>query len=208
MLHQHPGALTLTKQVIDYCAFKPGAKVLDVGCGTGATVEYLCDVRRLNASGVDISEARLEQAWKRAPGLQFIQASGESLPFADDFFDGVVAECSLSVMHDVDAVLAEINRILIPGGKLAITDVYILDTDGLADSWNNNKLSKRLNENGFSVIIWEDQSAFLREFVASYIMEYGSMEGLWQCRPNPKTKMGYFLLVAEKMANERMSCFG
>ena len=198
MLHQHPGGLTLTKLVIDYCAFMPDAKVLDVGCGTGTTVEYLCETYGLQATGVDVAEVRLAQGRNRTPGLQLIHASGESLPFADASFDGVVAECSLSVMQDVTKVLAEISRILMPGGKLAITDVYWPASDCSAGYLNNHQLEKMLAENGFSIVIWEDQSTFLREFVACYIMEHGTMDELWQCIATPKAKLGYFLLVAEK----------
>lgn len=208
MIHQHPGGLTLTSRLLDYCAFNSGAKVLDVGCGIGTTVEYLCNVRGLNAIGTDVSELRLAQAKKRAPCLQFVKAAGESLPFADGSFDGLIAECSLSVMQDTSTVLAEFSRVLVPGGKLAITDIYLPDSGCLPGFENSGQIKKMVAENGFTIVIWEDQSACLREFVACYIMEYGSVEELWRCRANLKTKLGYFLLVAEKMANERMNCCG
>ena len=202
MLHQHPGGLTLTKRVAEYCTFIPGAKILDVGCGTGVTMEYLQDTCGLQAVGVDVSLVRLEQGRKRLPYLQFIQAAGESLPFVDVSFDGVITECSLSVMQDAGTVITEISRILIPGGKLAITDVYLPISDRSAGYLNRNQLKTMLEKAGFTIIVWEDQSAFLREFIACYIMEYGSMEELWQCVSIPKTKLGYFLLVAEKRQME------
>lgn len=194
----HPGGITLTKQVVGYCSFTPGTKVLDIGCGTGMTVEYLSDVCALQAVGVDVSPIQLEQGRKRAPDLRLIQAAGESLPFADAAFEGVIAECSLSVMQDAAAVLAEISRILVPGGKLAITDVYLPASTLATGYMNDRQLKRMLEENGFHLIIWEDCSAFLREFVASYIMEHGSTEELWPCTTTSKTKVGYFLLVAEK----------
>jgi ubiquinone/menaquinone biosynthesis C-methylase UbiE len=202
MLHQHPGGVTLTKRIIDYCSFISGAKVLDVGCGTGTTVGYLQDVRRLQSIGVDLSEIRLEKGRKCSPGLALIQAPGENLPFADASFDGVIAECSLSVMQDTGRVLTEISRVLAPGGKLAITDVYLPASDSTAGYLNKIELKKMLEKVGFTSVIWEDQSVFLREFVARYIMEHGSVEELWQCVPIPKKKLGYFLLVAEKKATK------
>jgi len=202
MLHQHPGGLTLTKRVAEYCTFIPGAKILDVGCGTGVTMEYLQDTCGLQAVGVDVSLVRLEQGRKRLPYLQFIQAAGESLPIVDVSFDGVITECSLSVMQDAGTVITEISRILIPGGKLAITDIYLPISDSSAGYLNRNQLKTMLEKAGFTIIVWEDQSAFLREFIACYIMEYGSMEELWQCVSIPKTKLGYFLLVAEKRQME------
>lgn len=203
MLHQHPGGFKLTKQLLDYCSFSPAAKVLDVGCGIGTTVGYLQDVLGLQAIGVDLSEIRLAQGRKKSSsGLSLIQAAGENLPFADASFDGVIAECSLSVMQDIYTVLTEIYRVLTPGGKLAITDVYLPDSDSTAGYLNNSQLKTILEKNGFASIIWEDQSAFLREFVARYIMEHGSVEELWQCVPTGKKKLGYFLLVAEKKATK------
>lgn len=199
MLHQHPGGLTLTKRLIGLCSFLPAAKVLDVGCGTGTTVQYLRDVCRLQPTGIDSAEVRLVQGRKRSPGLALLNATGESLPFADSTFDGVIAECSLSVTQAKEHVLAEISRVLVPGGKLAITDVYLPDSDSSAGYLNNSQLIIMLEKIYFASIIWEDQSTFLREFVASYIMEHGAGEKLWQCVPLPQKKWGYFLLVAEKM---------
>lgn len=208
MLHHHPGGLALTKRVFDYCAFIPGAKVIDVGCGAGMTVEYLQNVLGLHSIGVDLSEIRLAEGKKRSPGLQLVQASGEKLPFADASFDGGIAECSMSVMKDAGAVLAEISRVLVPGGKLAITDIYLPTSDTLAGYMNAGQLKKMLEKRGFTIGIWEDQSACLREFVACYIMEHGSMEEFWRCVSIPKKKLGYFLLVAEKRGNGRMEHFG
>lgn len=198
MLDQHPGGFTLTKRLVDLCSFLPAAKVLDVGCGTGTTVQYLRDVCRLRPTGIDAAEVRLAQGRKRSPDLALLHATGECLPFADATFDGVIAECSLSVMSAKEMVLTEISRVLVPGGKLAITDVYLPDSDRSAGYLNRDQLATMLEKTGFAGIVWEDQSAFLREFVARYIMEYGAREELWQCVPFPKKKLGYFLLVAEK----------
>ncbi len=198
MLYQHPGGLVLTKRVVDYCEFIPGAKVIDIGCGTGMTVEFLRDIYLLQAVGIDLSKERLEQGRQRSPRLPLVQATAKGLPFADSSFEGGIAECSLSVMQEQEKVLAECSRVLVPGGKLAITDVYWPDSDSSAGYMNSNQLKKMLEEAGFAIVVWEDQSTFLREFVACYIMEHGSMEELWQCVSIPKTKLGYFLLVAEK----------
>lgn len=198
MLHQHPGGLELTKRVIDYCGFAPNAKIVDIGCGAGVTVEYLCDTYKLDAIGVDTSLERLQQGRNRSPGLPLFQGSSDQLPFANSTFDGVIAECSLSVMQQPESVLAECARVLTAGGKLAITDVYCLDTDNTTNYLYKNSMLKQLSQYGFDVLIWEDHSTLLRQFLASYIMEYGTAEKLWQCVSIPKAKLGYFLLVAEK----------
>jgi ubiquinone/menaquinone biosynthesis C-methylase UbiE len=206
-----PGGLALTKHLADFCAFPVGGKVIDVGCGTGITVEYLCNKWKLQASGVDPSVMLLQQGKKRSPRLNMIQATGENLPFTSCSVDGVIAECSLSVMQDVGKVLAEISRTLVPQGKLAITDIYIRQPDNVlslsSDScvgsicsvMTKGVLKQLLEKNGFKTIIWEDQSACLKEFIACFIMEHGSLEELCHTLPTIKTtKLGYFLLVAEK----------
>lgn len=197
MLQQHPGGLALTKQLLAACSFQPGTKVLDIGCGRGTTVEYLQEVCQVHAVGIDVSEERLAQGRDRNLSLQLIQAAAENLPFPDATFDGVIAECSLSVMVDARAVLAEIRRVLVLGGTLGVTDVYKKTTGGLpgADGEEWKELAKC---SGFALRSWEDCSSALREFVACYIMEYGSTEGLCQWGKKEKGKLGYFLLVAEQ----------
>lgn len=215
-----PGGLRLTRRLAGVCAFVRGAKIVDVGCGTGITVEYLRDNYGLCAAGVDIAEIRLQEGRVRTAGLPLMRADGAALPFADKSVDGVLAECSLSIMRDLGKVLAEMYRILAPGGKLAITDMYMRDDSAVrarcarnADCASGVKTysewTEILAEQGFCLKVWEDQSVYLKEFVARYIMEHGSTDALWQCldqrledyalsRQVLKSKLGYFLLVAEK----------
>lgn len=217
-----PGGLSLTKRLIDACAFGHKAKVADVGCGTGVTVQFLRDKYGISATGVDISATRLQEGRARTAGLRLIRAAAETLPFADGSLEGVLMECSLSVMQDADRVLAEVGRVLLPGGKLGITDLYFRAGVNSAflpgdKSQENNKagimtrvdLAELLAVRGFNIIIWEERTDSLKEFVARFIMEYGSAEELCQCLAlrqkgqclSPKALkkgLGYFLLLAEK----------
>jgi hypothetical protein len=103
---------------------------------------------------------------------------------------------------------------------MAITDMYARNRDSYSLACNAagtgcksgimtfGELAGMLEQHGFSPIVWEDQSAFLKEFVARFIMEHGSAEELWRCIANRRngkqishqknTGLGYFLLVAEK----------
>lgn len=201
-----PGGLHLTRRLVDYCKFRHGSIVVDLGCGTGITVEYLRDVRRLHGLGIDLSSALLQQGNERKADLRLIQSSGTDMPFADQSIDGVLAECSLSIMPDVPKVLTEINRILVSGGKLGITDLYIQEEDGdIPSIMTQSELFQVLQNHLFHVLVFEDQTAFLRKFVASFIMEHGSAEELWQCTGKKKldkkiSGLGYYLLVAEKVS--------
>ncbi|HBS59225.1 MAG: DVU_1556 family methyltransferase [Bacillota bacterium] len=217
-----PGGLNLTKYLIDACAFRHKAKVADVGCGTGITVQYLRDKYGLSATGVDISATRLQQGRARTAGLRLLRAAAEALPFADDSLDGVLMECSLSVMQDADRVLAEVGRVLSPGGKLGITDMYFRSVvqgdlppgcepqlNAKAGIMTRAELAALLAAKGFNIITWEERTDSLKEFVARFIMEHGSAEALCQClalRQKEqqlslqalKKGLGYFLLLAEK----------
>ncbi|MBS3976697.1 MAG: class I SAM-dependent methyltransferase [Syntrophomonadaceae bacterium] len=213
----HPGGLFLTQRLIDYCAFQPGARVIDIGCGAGNTVEYLQDIRRMDAVGIDSSEEALRQGKMRSPGLRLLKAQAESLPFAPASFEGVIAECSLSVMKYDGGVLSGINRVLVAGGKLAITDLYIKNDRSKAPASGStepnclngaltySELTRMMEEYGFKILLWEDHSPCLKEFIARYIMEYGVLAHCWQRgaqeKRERKEKIGYFLLVAEKPAS-------
>jgi len=96
----------------------PGARVVDVGCGTGLVSAEL--VRRGCAvTGVDASSAMLVRARAREPRATFLLARAESLPFPDAAFD---AATSAQAFHwfDQPRVLAELARVVRPGGIVAI----------------------------------------------------------------------------------------
>ena len=105
-------------------------RVLEVGCGPGEAAERL--QRDLDAHVVasDQSERMVELA--RARGLEACVADVQQLPFADGEFDCVLAAWMLYHVPDVDAGLAEITRVLRPGGRLvAVTNA----SDHLAELW-------------------------------------------------------------------------
>ncbi|EGO65637.1 type 11 methyltransferase [Acetonema longum DSM 6540] len=216
-----PGGLKLTRRLVNCCGFAPNAKVTDIGCGIGATVEYLRDKCGLDPVGVDISEASLQKGRERSAGLLLVRAAGDALPFAGGSVQGVLAECSLSVMEDMGRVLDEIHRILVPGGKLAVTDLYLREPDpappdAAADSGriagvlNQAGMLRLIEAKAFRLLLWEDHTVLLKEFVAGFIMAHGSLEELQSCMPAQggrqnwpaARQLGYCLLVAEKSTLE------
>ena len=98
----------------------PGQRVLDVGCGPGALTERLVDRLGLpGVSAVDPSESFVVAARGRLPGLDVRTAAAENLPFADDEFDGAVAQLVVHFMADPVAGLAEMARVTRAGGVVA-----------------------------------------------------------------------------------------
>lgn len=75
-----PGGFAITDRALAICSFAAGARVLDVGCGVGATVEHLICRYHLDAVGVDPSSVLLGQGRRRHPGLPLWEAAGENLP--------------------------------------------------------------------------------------------------------------------------------
>jgi SAM-dependent methyltransferase len=94
--------------------------ILDVGCGTGANLEFLLSSYG-KPVGLDFAETAMRFARNRWSG-ELVRASGDAIPFADESFDLVTAFgviCQLGVRSD-RAVLEECYRVLRPGGRVFI----------------------------------------------------------------------------------------
>ncbi len=96
------------------------AKILDVGCGAGQTVSALGLDPAAQACGVDPDPVALRLATDVAPGLRVSAAIGEALPFSDGHFEWVVSRVCLPYT-DIPKSLAEIYRVLAPGGRVWMT---------------------------------------------------------------------------------------
>lgn len=95
-------------------------EVLEVGAGTGRSLCLYRHATRVVAAEPDPGmRSRAQQAARAAPvPVEVVAARAEQLPFADARFDTVLASCVLCTVADPDAALAEIARVLRPGGTL------------------------------------------------------------------------------------------
>lgn len=128
----NPGGRTGRDEILQRLALPRGARVLEIGCGTGETACFIARRYGCRVVAVDVSTAMIDGARARvaAQGLQHQVecrvADVVALPFADDCFDYVVCQAVLMFV-DKPAALREIGRVLRPGGTFA----------GLEFSWKH-----------------------------------------------------------------------
>jgi demethylmenaquinone methyltransferase / 2-methoxy-6-polyprenyl-1,4-benzoquinol methylase len=98
----------------------PGDRVLDVATGTGAVARELVRQKGCTVVGVDQSPEMLAEARRRLNGAaDLVEAGAERLPCADGEFDGLTFTYLLRYVDDPPAVLAELARVVRPGGTIA-----------------------------------------------------------------------------------------
>ena len=219
-----PGGFNLTEKALNFCGLDKQTRVLDLGCGMGATTAYLAQNYGMNVVGLDPSVKLLALAKAKNPSATFVLGSGDSLPFDKESFECVLAECTLSLMNDLHVSLKEVYRVLEIGGWFVINDVYAKNPESLSAMDNFSmtscmrgmhdllSLKEMLEKVGFEIMLVEDCSQLLKELMVKIIFSHGSMGAFWgktieggapqMCcsfEQNIKQcKPGYFMLIAKK----------
>jgi len=116
----------------------PGARILDVGTGTGVAVDAANRVVGSEglAVGVDIAPAMLAVARHARPGLVLAVAEANQLPFRDATFDAVAANFVLQEFKRYDTALFDLLRVLKPGGRVAAS-TWTSEEDELQVIWRS-----------------------------------------------------------------------
>lgn len=217
-----PGGFELTDRAVKFCKFSGRDVLLDIGCGMGSTVNHLFEKYNIKAVGLDPSEKLIKIGKSKYRNMELVCGRGEKIPFEDSSFNGAFAECTLSLMGDLNVAIKEASRVVERDGWLVINDVYAKKPEFLKEmckfSINScmrglhdlKLLQESLVENGFEIIHLEDCSDMLKTLMVNIVFSYGSMSVFWnktakcsidgcefgeairKCRP------GYFMLVAKK----------
>lgn len=190
-----PGGLELTRRALAHCALPPGAHVLDVGCGAGATVALLRSLGH-NAYGIDLN------APTDRPAL--VRGDATALPFADATLDAVLFECSLSKMAHPEKALAEARRVLKPAGCLVVSDLFAQGREadftgllGRVRPWA--AIRAQVESTGFATLLFEEHPEALAACWGQMVFHHGpdaAQEAMGGTAEELRAaRCGYFLAV-------------
>lgn len=116
---------------------KPGERVLDLGSGGG--IDCFLAAQQVgdtgHVTGLDMTPDMLDLARKNQANLgltnvEFVQGEIEKMPLPDASVDVIISNCVVCLSPDKDAVFSESYRVLTPGGRIHLSDMMSLSTDG------------------------------------------------------------------------------
>lgn len=121
----HAGGPDL-EAMLETAALTGTERILDLGCGAGHTALFFAP-HVAEVHGLDLSEPMMEQGRRMAAergldNLSWHRGEAEALPFPDAHFELVTSRQSAHHYEDLDRALAEVTRVLKPGGRLVVVD--------------------------------------------------------------------------------------
>ncbi|MBN2739053.1 MAG: methyltransferase domain-containing protein [Spirochaetales bacterium] len=136
---------------INHAEPREGEKCLDLGSGRGNDVIRMAQAvgETGMAYGIDISPGMIEKAEKNAAKLgvsnaSFIHSELTKLPIVNNFIDLIISNCTINHVADKQALWNEVYRILKPGGRFSVSDIYSVkdvpaewatDPEKIAECW-------------------------------------------------------------------------
>lgn len=127
----HPGGLRATNRLGRIMGLRPGWRVLDLACGLGTSATALSRMFRCHVTGLDIGADAAATSRQRAlqdtvpANVAFVRGDAEMPPFRAGAFDAAIIECATSLFADKPAAIAEVSRLLRPGGVIGLSDVTV-----------------------------------------------------------------------------------
>ena len=120
-----------------------GIRALDVGCGEGRFCRMLAE-REASTTGLDPTPPLIAHARGLHPEGEYLEGVAESLPFPDDSFELVVSYLTLIDIADFRLAIAEMARVLRPGGRLLVANLQSFATTR-AIAWYRNEQGEKLH---------------------------------------------------------------
>ena len=195
-LYLHPGGAELTIKAGETAGMKEGENLIDIGCGTGASMRLLKDTFGVDTFGIDIMSTN-----------DGIKADASEIPFEDCSFDYALMECVVTLLEDIPSALKEARRVLKKGGKLIISFLCSKPGCGYEGSLSSDSIVSHLKDAGFSIESISDESDYLKRYLVDIIFKYDSFESFaklvkkkygYDIDCNIPAKCGYTLIIAQK----------
>jgi arsenite methyltransferase len=214
-----PGGQTLTDRILNLLVPDPTSRILDAGCGPGASMVFLQKRGMHNVLGLDLDEGLLKET--RHGGRPVAKADLAHLPLPNTCLDMVLCECVWN-LTERERVLAEFFRVLKPGAPVALTDIYSrsVGSAGPPGTWPVHCCFSKAMDlatvrqmvvgAGFEINILEDHTSLLKQTAAEFVFAHGSLLAFWQagtgdadlaraaCDASSATRPGLFLLIAQR----------
>ncbi len=137
-IYQTPDVVAQRERVLDALALRAGEHVADLGCGPGLLALQMAEQvgPRGEIQCVDVSPSMIELARRRCAAASWVQVRGgdvSALPYPDASFDAAVCTQVYEYVPTIDRALAELYRVLKPGGR-----AVIVDTDWESCVWHSS----------------------------------------------------------------------
>lgn len=174
------------RAMVEAVAPGPGQRLLDVATGTGMVAAELVRRGAGEVVALDQSEQMLAGAGARLardPGLAahvtLVRGEAEQLPFADDEFDGLTFTYLLRYVDDPAATMAELARVVRPGGRIGMVEFGVPSSPPLRALW---RLYSRV---GLPLLgrlaspAWLEVGRFLGPSIETFHAAYPDLGGLW-----------------------------
>jgi len=152
--YQTPEIVNQRLRTLAVLGLQQGESVLDAGCGTGLLIEQ--EAKAVGAAGraegMDYSDDMLEHALRRCADMKQVglqQGTIEKLPFEDASFDALSCTQTLLYVADLEAALAEFQRVLKPRGRIAIVET---DWSGAIINSEHPVMTRRILDNWGSTV--------------------------------------------------------
>jgi demethylmenaquinone methyltransferase / 2-methoxy-6-polyprenyl-1,4-benzoquinol methylase len=166
--------------MVDAVAPQPGQRVLDVATGTGMVARAVAR-RGAMVTALDQSEAMLGVARAQShPGITFVQGEAEHLPFEDASFDALTFTYLLRYVDDPAATLAELARVVKPGGRIGMVEFGVPDNPMLKQLWRvHTRIGLPLMGRAVSPA-WYEVGRFLGPNIEAFHAAHPDLTSLWR----------------------------
>jgi len=158
-----PWLYYIQKNVIKHLQLNNKLKILDVGCGTGDSLNYIAKLSKSQLYGLDISEKMLKIARKKLGEKAILKLGDvEKIPFKDKTFDYVLNTEAFHHFPNPNKTLKEINRVLKKNGEFMLADVNFYSNfihwlfkkiePGHVNIYSKDEFKELFKSNGFKII--------------------------------------------------------